>query len=77
MKILHIITRLIYGGAQQNTVACCKAQVDAGHEVFLAHGPVYGPEGSLVDEANESGARRKIPTERIARALGALCAAVG
>ncbi len=60
MKILHIITRLIAGGAQQNTVASCRAQVEAGHEVFLVHGPVYGPEGSLVDEANESGARRSV-----------------
>ena len=60
MKILHIITRLIYGGAQQNTVASCKAQADAGHEVFLVHGPVFGPEGSLVDEANESGAHRSV-----------------
>ena len=56
MTILHIITRLILGGAQQNTVASCKAQAEAGHDVHLAYGPIYGPEGSLLDEARASGA---------------------
>lgn len=56
MRILHIITRLILGGAQQNTVLSCAAQVKAGHEVHLASGPIYGPEGSLLDEAKASGA---------------------
>ena len=57
MRILHIITRLIAGGAQQNTVMSCAAQVAAGHEVTLAYGPIYGPEGSLLDGAKRSGAR--------------------
>ena len=57
MKILHLITRLIQGGAQQNTVMSCKAQVDAGHDVTLAFGPIFGPEGSLLDEAQESGCK--------------------
>ncbi len=56
MKILHVITRLIQGGAQQNTVLSCAAQVKAGHEVHLAYGPIYGPEGSLLEEARASGA---------------------
>ncbi|MEO1236121.1 MAG: glycosyltransferase family 4 protein [Planctomycetota bacterium] len=56
MKILHVITRLILGGAQQNTVLSCKAQAEAGHEVHLAYGPIHGPEGSLLDEARASGA---------------------
>ncbi len=50
-KILHIITRLILGGAQKNTVMCCAAQAQAGHEVTLAYGPIYGPEGSLLADA--------------------------
>ena len=57
MKILHIITRLILGGAQQNTVLTCAAQVGAGHNVCLVHGPIYGPEGSLHEEAVGSGAQ--------------------
>jgi len=56
MKILHIITRLIQGGAQHDTIMKCAALVKAGHEVWLAHGPIYGPEGSLRDEALASGA---------------------
>jgi len=59
MRVLHIITRLILGGAQQNTVMSCAAQVAAGHprnQVWLAYGPIYGPEGSLLDEAKRSGA---------------------
>ncbi|MAE67223.1 MAG: glycosyl transferase family 1 [Phycisphaeraceae bacterium] len=56
MKILHVITRLILGGAQQNTVVSCAAQVAAGHQVWLAFGPIYGPEGTLLPDAERSGA---------------------
>jgi glycosyltransferase involved in cell wall biosynthesis len=56
MKILHVITRLILGGAQKNTVMSCAAQVQAGHEVHLAFGPIYGPEGSLLQDAEQAGA---------------------
>ena len=56
MTILHVITRLILGGAQLNTVMSCRAQVAAGHEVHLAYGPIFGPEGSLLEEARASGA---------------------
>ncbi|QDU71237.1 glycosyltransferase family 4 protein [Mucisphaera calidilacus] len=56
MKILHVITRLILGGAQQNTLLSCAGQVAAGHEVHLAYGPIYGPEGSLLEEGRASGA---------------------
>ena len=34
----------------------CAAQRAAGHEVTLAYGPIYGPEGSLLDKAKASGA---------------------
>lgn len=56
MRILHVITRLILGGAQQNTVMSCAAQGAAGHEVHLAYGPIFGPEGSMIEEAQASGA---------------------
>ncbi|MEO0965472.1 MAG: glycosyltransferase family 4 protein [Planctomycetota bacterium] len=63
MKILHVITRLILGGAQQNTVMSCAAQAKAGHDVHLAFGPIHGPEGSLLDEAQASGATlHQLPT---------------
>lgn len=46
MRILHISTRLILGGSQENTVLSCEGQARLGHEVHLAFGPIYGPEGS-------------------------------
>ncbi len=55
MKILHIITRLILGGAQENTVLSCEGQAQAGHDVTLAFGPIYGPEGSLLARARAGG----------------------
>lgn len=49
MRILHISTRLILGGSQENTVLSCEHQARKGHEVHLAFGPIYGPEGSFLD----------------------------
>lgn len=49
MRILHISTRLILGGSQENTVLSCEGQLRRGHEVHLAFGPIYGPEGSLLE----------------------------
>jgi len=49
LRILHISTRLILGGSQENTVLSCQGQSDLGHDVHLAFGPIYGPEGSLLD----------------------------
>ncbi len=57
MKILHLITRLILGGAQENTVLSCEGQARAGHEVVLGFGPIYGPEGSLLERAKAGGYR--------------------
>ncbi|MBI1367702.1 MAG: glycosyltransferase [Planctomycetes bacterium] len=55
MKILHLITRLILGGAQENTVLSCEGQAAHGHDVTLAFGPIYGPEGSLLQRAQRGG----------------------
>lgn len=44
--ILHISTRLILGGSQENTVLSCIGQSRLGHRVHLAYGPIFGPEGS-------------------------------
>lgn len=48
MTILHISTRLILGGSQENTVLSCEGQARLGHRVHLAFGPIFGPEGSLL-----------------------------
>ena len=50
MKIVHIITRLILGGAQENTLITCKLLAERGHDVTLITGPATGPEGELFDQ---------------------------
>src|SRR5436190_11501540 len=48
MRVTHVITRLIVGGAQENTVASVLGlRQKPGLEVKLISGPTYGPEGSL------------------------------
>ena len=51
MKIVHIITRLILGGAQENTLITCKLLAQRGHNVTLITGPAIGPEGELFEQA--------------------------
>ena len=60
MKIAHIITRLIIGGAQENTLLSCEGQHDRGHEVTLFTGPALGPEGSLMERAKGYGYRVEV-----------------
>lgn len=69
MKICHVITRLIIGGAQENTVLSCRGLVQKGHEVTLLAGPDTGPEGTLWPMARESGART-IEVASMQRAVG-------
>lgn len=52
MKIAHVITRLILGGAQENTLLSVEDQHHLwGDEVTLITGPAIGPEGSLIERA--------------------------
>ena len=52
MKIIHVITRLIVGGAQENTLTTVNGlRQKPGVEVKLISGPTTGPEGSLEPEA--------------------------
>ena len=58
MHVAHVITRLIIGGAQQNTLLTCEEQHrEYGDEVTLITGPAIGPEGSLIDRARAAGFR--------------------
>ena len=51
MRVTHIITRLVVGGAQENTVASVLGlRQIPGVEVHLLSGPTTGPEGSLESE---------------------------
>ncbi len=56
MRIAHVITRLILGGAQENTLLCCEDLLrQYGDQVLLVTGPPLGPEGSLVERARAGG----------------------
>jgi glycosyltransferase involved in cell wall biosynthesis len=48
MRVSHVITRLILGGAQENTISTVLGlREKQGIEVSLISGPTSGPEGSL------------------------------
>src|SRR4029453_6082860 len=48
MRIAHLITRMIIGGAQENTLLNCLDLVaEYGDEGLLVTGPSLGPEGDL------------------------------
>ena len=63
MRIVHVITRLIIGGAQENTLLSCEGQHDRGHDVTLITGPAIGPEGSLTERATSYGYRVEVMDE--------------
>ncbi len=57
MRVVHMITRMILGGAQENTLlSVLGQQARPGWEVVLLTGPTTGPEGTLVPLARERGA---------------------
>lgn len=56
MRVAHVITRLIVGGAQENTLYNVDDQHHLfGDEVCLITGPGLGPEGSLEQRARDRG----------------------
>jgi len=63
MRVTHVITRLVVGGAQENTIASVLGlRARPGMEVDLISGPTVGPEGSLESEfANHSGVLTILP----------------
>ena len=58
MKIVHIITRLIRGGAEENTVLTCNWFAEAGHDVTLLHGDEW--DADLVRQVDRRIERRCI-----------------
>lgn len=51
MRVAHVITRMILGGAQENTLHNCVDLLrDFGDDVRLITGPSEGPEGDLLPE---------------------------
>ncbi len=57
MKIAHVITRLVVGGAQENTLFTVEGLIKKGYKVDLISGKTEGPEGSLENRVRE----KKIP----------------
>ncbi len=57
MRICHVITRMILGGAQENTLLTCEGLHARGHDVTLITGPPLGPEGELMGRAQAGGYR--------------------
>ncbi|VAX38403.1 putative glycosyl transferase (WbnE) [hydrothermal vent metagenome] len=56
MHVVHFITRLIIGGAQENTLLTVEDQHnDYSDKVTLITGPGLGPEGSLMARAEAGG----------------------
>jgi len=69
LKIVHIITRLILGGAQENTLITCKLLAERGHDVTLITGPAIGPEGELFNQTKN----QKYNTIVINKMIRAIC----
>src|SRR5205823_967593 len=57
IRILHVITRMVKGGAQENTLATVLGIDGRRWESSLAAGPALGPEGSLEPECRRAGVR--------------------
>lgn len=56
MRVAHIITRMIIGGAQENTLFNCLDLMQIyGDEVWLITGPSTGPEGELLSKGRAGG----------------------
>jgi glycosyltransferase involved in cell wall biosynthesis len=66
MRIVHIITRLILGGAQENTLLTVDGLHHDWHDdVTLITGPAEGPEGDLFDRARQRGLKVELMPELV------------
>jgi len=55
IRVLHVITRLIVGGAQENTMLTAALLDPARYAVDVISGPQTGSEGSLIEEVRARG----------------------
>ena len=56
VRVIHVITRMILGGAQEDALVTLEGLRDSGaYEVGLVTGPETGPEGELLTGARELG----------------------
>lgn len=52
-RVLHVITRLVHGGAQENTLLTAHRMRAGGFDPILIIGQTDGPEGDLINLASE------------------------
>ncbi len=69
MRIMHVSTRLILGGSQENTVLSCAGQAEDGHDVLLVYGPIEGPEGTMLPTVQRHGGITAIETPDLVREI--------
>jgi glycosyltransferase involved in cell wall biosynthesis len=73
MRVAHIITRMIVGGAQENTLFNCRDLIDIhGDDVLLITGPSLGPEGDLLQQQSGTDKVVNVPV----REIPSLCRAI-
>ena len=70
LKVLHPITRLIIGGAQENTMLTADyhshlPEFEGKYQVDVVCGPQTGPEGSLIEENKHRGVKLTIMPEMV------------
>ncbi len=58
-RIVHVLTRFLRAGAEENTVASCCHQAERGHTVFLIHGEEFDAE--YAQELNPAITRIHLP----------------
>ncbi|NMA43610.1 MAG: glycosyltransferase family 4 protein [Oligosphaeraceae bacterium] len=71
LSICHVITRMIIGGAQENTLYTIQGHLEKGHEVTLITGKSEGPEGSLLQKKHPE-SMRLIEVPELIRAINPL-----
>jgi glycosyltransferase involved in cell wall biosynthesis len=64
VRVVHLITKLELGGAQQNTLHSCRELARRGHDVVLGAG-----EGGILDDEARRGPFRFVPLRRLVREI--------
>jgi glycosyltransferase involved in cell wall biosynthesis len=66
MRVAHLITRMIVGGAQENTLFNCRDLIELhGDDVLLITGPSLGPEGDLLQQGKGGAPQTEVPVYEI------------
>ncbi|MEX0745586.1 MAG: glycosyltransferase [Phycisphaeraceae bacterium] len=66
MRIVHLITQLSLGGAQESAALSCLGQSGMGHDVVLAHGPLAKGEPAFYDKIASNGLVRCVEVPNLA-----------